>query len=202
MSPMDDDLRALGRLGVSLREIVAGLQPDGPAVDFELLVGYIDGVLEKDATERVGKCIVTFRAWYDAFWETVGALEVEDDAPESVRLRAQPEGWLAGHGAEEIRGYLGLAYHDLMAELPAYAAAVRTDPLGPYRAVLRRVLCEEWNWSARKADPAMRDEFTLTATVADVLSGASLDMPFPVSLVAAILVKEGLDHLCSTEDSP
>jgi hypothetical protein len=72
----------LGNFDIRLKTITADLQPGGPEVNFQLLVGYIDGVLEPAAMQQVGRIIVTWQAWYDAYWETVGA----DDSAQETKV--------------------------------------------------------------------------------------------------------------------
>jgi hypothetical protein len=196
MNPMNEDLRALGGLGESLNEIFSHLQLGGPEPRFELIVGYIDGVLEPAAMQQVGRNIVTWQAWYDAYWETLGALDEEDDSLVESDSMENPSLSFSGF-EDDAQGYLNQDYINLVAQLPRYATAVRSDPLGPYRAALRTLVCERWKWLDRKKELAHATEVQITAALARELAGGSLDMPFPVTLVAAILVKEGLDGLCS-----
>ncbi len=193
MNPLNEDRQSLGHLGESLNKLTSELREGGPEVSFEYIIGYIDGVLEPAAMQQVSRNIVTWRAWYGAYWETVGALE---DGVESASESSSEE--TPTDGDAELQSYVDHDYLDLMAELPKYAVAVRSEPLGAYRPALRAALCAAWpQW---KIDPALQTDLQLATAVAQALAEASIKMPFPVPLVAAILVKEGLDGLCSLED--
>lgn len=195
MSLPNEDRVALGRFGVALEGVVANLRPDGPTVDFELLVDFIDEALDAARRRMICERIVTFRAWYDAYLETLeslaseGAEEVEDDRTtflidEAISIEKQ------------VHGYLATEYIDLIALLPSFVDAVRADPLNPYRPALRVALCSKWHSIVQSDDPALKDQATLTMTLIRWLEGAELNLPFPVALVAAILVKEGFERLC------
>ena len=72
----------------------------------------------------------------------------------------------------------------------------RSDPLAPYRTELRRLICQEWKWSERRNEPALRDPVTLAVAIATVIRDSGLPFPFSPALVAVVLVREGLEHLC------
>lgn len=67
-----------------LDEIIANLKPGGPDTNFELIVHYIDKALDEKTAQQVGRLIVTWRAWYNMYWETVSAMEAS--LPEVDRI--------------------------------------------------------------------------------------------------------------------
>lgn len=81
MARANDDFRSLGEFGKALEKITTKLRPDGPELDFALLVDYIDDELDPATKQQVEQYIVTWRAWYDAFWEMVGAQRAGNDCP-------------------------------------------------------------------------------------------------------------------------
>lgn len=76
------DLALLGKFGEDLQRVLSQLRPDGPELDFALLVDFIDGELDPVTKQQVERNIVTWRMWYDAFWEMVGAQRAGNDCPE------------------------------------------------------------------------------------------------------------------------
>lgn len=63
---------------------------------------------------------------------------------------------------------------------------------------LRQRLCVEWDYCARRHDPDLADTVALVAAVADLL--VTLAHGLPVTTVAVILVKKGLNLLCACAD--
>lgn len=104
---------------------------------------------------------------------------------------------------EVIKKYLVQSQDDLLTELFAYSAGIRSsNPLSPYLKLLRKVICQDWNWPSKRSDPKFADLVTLALAVTDVLSPFSQEFPFPVTLIAATLVVSGLDNLCGCDSKP
>ncbi len=98
------------------------------------------------------------------------------------------------HAAE----YLRMDLTELRSKLAGYDKAYRSgDPLAPYRAELRELICEGWNWNAHRDDPSIKDESAMVGTLALVISESDIPFPFPAAMIAALLVREGLDNLCN-----
>lgn len=98
---------------------------------------------------------------------------------------------------EEIVNYLALDRDELLSDLFAFTAGIRSsDPLSPYYKRLRQVICQEWDWPSKRLNPKYADMILLTLDICELLSPLGNEFPFPVTLIAATLVKGGLDNLC------
>lgn len=64
----------------------------------------------------------------------------------------------------------------------------RLEPL------LRKKVCQEWNYCAKRHDSELQETVTLVAAIADVIS--VLTIGFPPFLISSILVKKGLAKFC------
>lgn len=89
---------------------------------------------------------------------------------------------------------------DLMEELEAYdpASRSRADTWRKVRDPLYQRLCVEWDWCSVRQDARWDDDVDLGLVVLGVLSARTLHLPFDPDLVliAAIVVKRGLDAFC------
>jgi len=188
---MDPEFKSfLNELGLPIPE--ANLVDDEPpeAVDADKLRAFHRRELSGPDMEWVGFLISRYRAWHEADVRIVLAGESAATGGEKEPL------------SHQIRKYLSLAYLDLLGQLPLFTpAAVRADPLAPYRPALRRIVCDEWNWINRRADPEFQDPARLADAVARAIARHASEFPFPPPLLAAILVKEGLDNFCDLEDN-
>lgn len=91
---------------------------------------------------------------------------------------------------------------DLMMQLFSYIGGFKSgNPLAPYLGTLAQIVCVEWNWPAKRSDPRYADAVVLAGELVEPLSESKVPFPFPVELLAAALVKLGLDNLCGC-DSP
>lgn len=114
-------------------------------------------------------------------WDSI----IPDDATQSTVFLAA------------IDRYLLLSLRALMAEFAPFQLAHRGgNPLDPYLPDLKRIISTEWCWSTQKLRPEMSDPATVTAELVEVLAASKLQIPYPLPLVAATLVKSGLDRLC------
>lgn len=89
---------------------------------------------------------------------------------------------------------------DLEEELALYAPAGR-GPVAVWDNIagpLRQRVCQEWGWCQVRQDARFENDLDLAVAVLGVLSARVLDLPLDVDLllVAAILVKRGLDAFC------
>jgi hypothetical protein len=64
-------------------------------------------------------------------------------------------------------------------------------------ASLRARICDEWGYCAKRRTKAFNDDVTLAMAVADVI--LKIIGAFPVSIVATILVKKGLNRFCGCD---
>ena len=168
------------------------------AVSAEKLQAFHRRELSGPDAEWVAFLISRYRAWHEADRQIILASVTDvSTAPETNRVRREEES--LGY---QIRKYLTLAYMDLLGQLPLFVpAAVHADLLAPYRSQLRRVVCEEWDWASQRGNPTYADPTRLTEAVAEAIGRHASEFPFPPALLAAILVKEGLDDFCNLEDS-
>lgn len=121
--------------------------------------------------------------------ETAADFQEEVDPAEDETWTDSLEPLVAEYMRRELR--------ELRAELVSLSEEVRSDPLAPHRADLRRVVCSEWNWNSRRNDSRWQDKGLLAIELANVLQQSQIDLPFPIPLVAVFLVRQGLDSLCN-----
>jgi hypothetical protein len=87
---------------------------------------------------------------------------------------------------------------ELRSKLSGHDKAYRSgDPLAPYRAELRELICDAWNWNAHRDDELSKDELAMAGILALLISESQIPFPFPIAMIAALLVREGLDNLCN-----
>ena len=100
-----------------------------------------------------------------------------------------------------LQAYLNRPLDDLMAELELCDPASRgpadvwnNKVVGP----VRQRLCVEWDWCKLRQDARWDDKPTLALAVAARLSEPVLHLPIEADLllIAAIVVKRGLDVFC------
>ena len=99
-----------------------------------------------------------------------------------------------------LQAYLDRPLDDLMAELELYDPASK-GPADVWRKVkepLYQRLCEEWEYCEVRQDARWQDDLDLALAVLGVLASRVLDLPFgaDLTLIAAIVVKRGLDAFC------
>ena len=96
--------------------------------------------------------------------------------------------------------YLNQPLPDLMGELALYDDAQRgvSDLWQRVAAPLRRPICDEWNWCNVRQDSRFENDYDIYVAVVSLLATRVLHMPLDadVYLIAAILVKRGLDAFC------
>jgi hypothetical protein len=101
----------------------------------------------------------------------------------------------------KLQAYLDRPLDDLMGELEWYDPASKgpADAWNKLVPALRQRLCVEWDYCKMRQDARLDDKLTLAATVAAVLSERALHLPLEadVLLLAAIVVKLGLDKFCN-----
>ena len=128
---------------------------------------------------------------------------LEEDTPESIDE-------IVGQSLrDEISAYLEWEQEQLeealIAELPTDERELvgqtfragerkRWDTLKPYIAELRRVVGQEWNWPAVRDKEEYRDRVNLAVAVAEAFSIHKPQAPFPVALLAACVVKIGIER--------
>ena len=100
----------------------------------------------------------------------------------------------------QLQEYLERPLPDLMTELSLYDEAAR-GPADTWRKIsgpVRRRICEEWDWCTLRQDARFENRYDLALAVVTVLSVRTFHIPLDVDavLIAAILVKLGLDNFC------
>jgi hypothetical protein len=100
----------------------------------------------------------------------------------------------------KLAGYLARPEADLLAELALYDASSKGvgDAWARIAGPLRQRVCEEWGWCQVRQDARFENDLDLAAAVLAALTVRVLHLPVPadLALVAAILVKRGLDAFC------
>ena len=100
----------------------------------------------------------------------------------------------------QLQAYLQRPLSDLEVELALYdpttrgPAEVWAKVVGP----VRRAICEKWQWCTIRQDARFENDYDLAIAVFAVLAEHLAEVPLNADLVliAAIVVKRGLDHLC------
>jgi hypothetical protein len=99
-----------------------------------------------------------------------------------------------------LQGYLDRPPDDLMAELELYDPASRgpADVWNKVAGPVRQRLCVEWGWCQVRQDQRWDDDLSLALAVVAALSEPVLRLPIEADLllIAAIVVKRGLDVFC------
>jgi hypothetical protein len=99
-----------------------------------------------------------------------------------------------------LQGYLDRPLDGLMAELELYDPASRgpADVWNKVAGPVRQRLCVEWDWCQVRQDQRWDDDLSLALAVLGMLSARVLRLPIPadLTLIAAIVVKRGLDVFC------
>ena len=190
----------LDELGIASPENMLVDDEPPEAVNPDKLRAFHRRELGGPEAEWVAFLISRYRAWHDADLRIILQTELQPDA------KAAPgtvQGPVASVGSllQQVKEYLASEYVALLGQLPLFTpAAVHADALAPYRPLLRRIVCEGWNWAGQRENPDYRDPSRLAEAVAEALARHAAEFPFPPALVAAILVKEGLDDFCNLED--
>ena len=99
-----------------------------------------------------------------------------------------------------LQAYLDRPLDDLMEQLELYDPASK-GPAEAWNKVARPVrqrLCVEWGWCQVRQDQRWDDDLALALAVVAALSEPVLRLPIPadLTLIAAIVVKRGLDAFC------
>lgn len=195
-------------LGPELRKLV-GLpgqkifreEPAPREVDMDLLRQFHADELPRDLELEIRDLVLSYRDWNIAsqrvLLDVLASLAAQPNR-ESATEHAKPDS-ISTTWIEKVIEYAQMTYRELMAELPVYSPSYRSDQLAPYMKLLRASVCEKWNWHERKSVLDGTDEVQVIAELARHLESEQISMPFPASLIAAILVKQGLDSFCAGE---
>ena len=96
-----------------------------------------------------------------------------------------------------LQAYLDRPLDDLMEQLELYDPASRgpAEAWNKVAGLVRQRLCVEWGWCQVRQDQRWDDDLALALAVLGVLSARVLHLPIPadLTLIAAIVVKRGLD---------
>jgi hypothetical protein len=98
-----------------------------------------------------------------------------------------------------MQAYLARPLADLMDELAVYDTTKGMgDVWDKVAGPVHQRLCVEWRWCELRQDARFDDKLTLGLAVASALAQPILHLPFPadLALIAAIVVKTGLDKFC------
>jgi hypothetical protein len=103
---------------------------------------------------------------------------------------------LLAQGTDELSALLAQSDPDAEETLYAFEAARAKGEaiLQRLTAPLRARICDEWEYCTRRKMPNFSDRVALAVALADVILGAA--GKFPPSVIAALLVKQGLDAFC------
>lgn len=67
-------------------------------------------------------------------------------------------------------------------------------------AKIKKVVCIEWNGVEKLDDPALSDRITLIAAMSDVIAEAMAGLPVPSVILAVLVFRVGIRHLCQSDD--
>jgi len=103
----------------------------------------------------------------------------------------------------KLQAYLDRPLDDLLAELEWYAPTSKglADVWTKIVPALRQRLCVEWDYCQVRQDARLDDDLTLATAVLAELSARALHLPVEADLLllAAIVVKRGLDKFCNCQ---
>jgi hypothetical protein len=101
---------------------------------------------------------------------------------------------------QKLHMYVDRPLPDLMAELALYDDTMRggSETWQRIAGPIRWRICEEWNWCEIRQDARFENKYDLALAVVTTLSVRTFHIPLDVDvvLIAAILVKLGLDQFC------
>jgi hypothetical protein len=207
---MDDDAISLEELGQSKSPQFVDRAPPRP-VDMDLLRAYHRNRLPEDDAEEVDHLIVLYREWHEANGvvlrelgsELVSGRATEQDTSKIAATNLVQLGTVQdrdGFNAYDNRSrdYLQRSYARLITHPSFMTVAHRSggSPLDPYMEGLEKLICKDWKWEQQRQKPELLDDVDRVRAIANLIQASPLNIPFDSQLVAAILVKAGLDDLC------
>lgn len=94
---IDHDERYLELFNSAVSKLESGLQDGGPPVDWERVLAFVDGVLDRAEASQVQAKILTYRSWYEARLEVYAAMEdqLPDDSSSSLQLPSRDDAKMA-----------------------------------------------------------------------------------------------------------
>ena len=103
--------------------------------------------------------------------------------------------------ATDIQSYMNCSLDELMQRLAVYREAAtggveRGDIWRTLEAALRQRICDEWNWCERRQDARFDDPVNVALALVSLVAPDATRWHVPAALIAAILVKRGLDAFC------
>ena len=102
----------------------------------------------------------------------------------------------------EIQRYLDQPLDDLMQQFDLYAEESSGVQRGPGEAwnkivpALKQKICVEGNWCERRQDARFDDPLNIALALATMIDNETIRLLAPATLIAAILVKRGVDAFC------
>ena len=193
-----DDLRR--ELGLEHHRFVDA--PSPRPVDRAVLRALHRGELDPGEEVEVLQLIADFREWYEAdrdVDEEEYSRHLSESNADIVVEQSPGEDYGDGYDDAALREYLSLEYESALGRLCESIGTRTGNPLAPYAANLRRIVCEEWGWRDRRNDARYQDSTVLARELAAALRASRLDVPFPIELLAVTLIKYGLDRLCGLD---
>ena len=101
----------------------------------------------------------------------------------------------------QLQAYLDRPLPDLMEELALYDETTRgvSETWQKVAGPVRQRICDEWAWCERRQDARFENKYDLALALVTTLSVRTFHIPLDVDvvLIAAILVKLGLDQFCN-----
>ena len=104
--------------------------------------------------------------------------------------------------SHEIQRYLDQPLDDLMQEFDLYAESAAGAMKGPgtvwekITPTLKQKICVEGNWCERRQDARFDDPMNVILAVAAMIDNETIRIVAPVTLIAVILFKRGIDRFC------
>jgi hypothetical protein len=102
----------------------------------------------------------------------------------------------------EVQRYLNQPLDALMQEFDLYAEATGGTLRGSGKAwenvvpALKQRICVEGNWCERRQDARFDDPMNIALAVAAMIDNEAIRIAAPATLIAAIIVKRGIDQFC------
>lgn len=177
--------------------LLGDLSPDSPLyaqIHQDFIVDPDEGIVANIFKRWNTAAIAQAEHQLEKIWTRVMSLpneEFDDPAISTTQLPA----------AQDVADYWLMDEYDWSVELSKYDEAElvtrgSSQPLEPFRELLRDFVSAQWNWPLKRSLPEYQDPLFVARSLAAALRNAKLPIPFPPELLATILVKSGLDAWC------
>ncbi len=174
------------------------LSEDGPVVDPTIILDLIEGKLRPEEKKIAIGLVGTYRTWNQAWWQMQAdlacdfELELELEDPEIVDSEAD-------ESIDAFDRYLAMELEELMSqpEFDLVTTRTRSSALDPYFEAFSRIVVENLRWRQWREKLMSMAPKALAELLANEIEKSRLGIPYPKEIVAAVLLKIGLDEVAA-----